>query len=836
MSTARRCGGRFALLLVGGLAVVAPFQAGQGDQGGAREPAATDCLGDPLPSGAVARLGTVRLRQGYAATALAFTPSGHLLVAGGRFSPGVCLWDVATGKPLYRQVIPSSIYSLALSPDGKLLLTGNTLSVLDAATGKELRRLPPPTATVFDHVAFSPDGRTVAFAAGEPQGAVYLWDATTGKQLRRLTAPEGLGGPVAFAPDGKALATGGEDNTVRMWDVATGKELRQFHGPKEKVFSLAFAPRGRVLAAAGGDNRDLWLWDADTGKPRHRLAADETNAEFAFAPDGKALASTGSGGRLRLWDVATGKPIRAWDAEGASSLAFAPDGKTLATTAGPAIRLWDVATGKEIFPAPLRDTTAHRSSVYEIRWPAGNTLFTLGQDRTVLAWDPASGRARGRAVPLGPKGVYWSRVVTLSPDGKVVAQTGFTLPDYKADPVIHLWDAATGKELRALAGHKERVRGLRFGPDGNRLASVGPDGIRLWDVAAGKQLHHLPRHQGERFVALAFSPDGKQLASAGSDGILRLWDAATGKELRQHNAQLTSVHYLAFAPDGRWLAAVGDDQSIRFWVVGTDRELPGIRVPGYVFALAVSPTGRTLATAVIRDYNRENGDRVDACTIHHYEVCTGQEIRRIDVPQGLVWSLGFAPDGRALASAGSDSTVLLWDLTGAAGSPAGPAQWTAAELEALWSDLAGDAARAHRALWALARAPQQSVPFLKDRLRPAKPADAAAVGRLVADLGSKDRATRDKASRALEALGASAEAALRRSLDGPLALEQRRRVEQVLQKRRPEMLRQLRAVEALEHVGGAEARGVLGQLAKGAPNPKVAQDAAAALRRLSHRE
>jgi hypothetical protein len=214
-------------------------------------------------------------------------------------------------------------------------------------------------------------------------------------------------------------------------------------------------------------------------------------------------------------------------------------------------------------------------------------------------------------------------------------------------------------------------------------------------------------------------------------------------------------------------------------------------------------------------------------------VLSGQEIRRMVAPQGTVSALAFAPDSRTLASGGTDSTILLWGLTGPAqAGQAKPVPPTAAQLAGLWSDLAGAAAPAEQALWALARAPEQSVPFLKGRLLVA-PAAPEQVAKLIADLDSGSFAVRQKAAQALAELGEAAEGAVRQTLKGKLTLEVRRRLEQILEQRDRELLRKLRAMEALEHIGTAEARQVLKALADAAPDPRVAQAAGAALQRLA---
>jgi RNA polymerase sigma factor (sigma-70 family) len=782
-----------------------------------------DRFGDALPEGAVARLGTVRYRHGYNTFGLAFAPGGKALASAG--VGGVCIWDLATGRPLQRLPVPHLVRALAYSPDGKWLVTaGHEVRLLEAATGKEVRRLQTTRGLSLDVVAFSSDGRTVATgetrgarAFGDKGAALILWDATTGKVLHRLKGHEDVTA-VAFSRDGKTVASGSADKQVRLWDVASGKPLHGLEGHEGAVHALAFAPGGKVLASAGED-RVVRLWDVTTGKPLRPLKGHAQGLfGVVFSPDGKVLACRGRDGIIHLWEPDTGREIRRWDAGGGfvGELAFSPDGKVLASASASTIRLWDPARGKEISPE-----TGHTAPLRLLRFaPDGKTLFSCAMDRKVLAWDLDTGRER----LLGAQSE--SSAAALSPDGKVLAQSRF------GDKFIRLLDVVTGKEQLALEASPRHTPVLAFSPDGKLLASNSYDGTRLWDLTTGKVLRHLKENHFSP-SALAFSPDGKLLAFACDDKTIRLWEVPSGKEVRRWERTEDFIRILAFSPDGKSLLSYGNPGSdLRVWATATGKQLWQFNKFQRILGLAISPSGRTLAAVdLVRD-NFPGPDETQVCTLHLLEVPTGQEIRRINMPQESGWAVAFAPDGRTLAT-GGDSTVLIWDLTGRARvGKSKVAPLTTADLDRLWSELAGDAATADRALGTLALGPRQSVPFFGERLLPVA-APAERVAKLLADLDSKSFTVRDKAARALERLGESAEAAVRKALEGKHALEVRQRLEQILERRAKDALRPLRVIDALERVGTPEARGVLTQLAERSPNPQVAFAARAALRRLS---
>jgi hypothetical protein len=170
-----------------------------------------------------------------------------------------------------------------------------------------------------------------------------------------------------------------------------------------------------------------------------------------------------------------------------------------------------------------------------------------------------------------------------------------------------------------------------------------------------------------------------------------------------------------------------------------------------------------------------------------------------------------------------------------------PTELSPKEFDVHWAILAqDDAAKAYRSIWTMVAAAKQSIPLMKDRLRPAAPLDARQVAQWVTDLDNSRFADRKKASEALEKLGELAEPALKKALEKKPSLEVRQRLEALLKKLEgpvtsPESLRLIRAVEVLELASTAEARELLASLGKGAPEARLTRDARESLERLNKR-
>jgi hypothetical protein len=220
-----------------------------------------------------------------------------------------------------------------------------------------------------------------------------------------------------------------------------------------------------------------------------------------------------------------------------------------------------------------------------------------------------------------------------------------------------------------------------------------------------------------------------------------------------------------------------------------------------------------------------------------WETATGRERCDFSGYEGDVFCLAFSHDGQALASGGGDGTILVWAVADLPPALAGQ-RLSADDLKRLWAELAGDDARkAIRAICLLAAAPGQSVPYLRDRLKPAAGPDAKRLEKLIAELDSDEFETREAAMKELAKAGHDAGPALRKALAGAPSAEVRDRISQLLKRLEAGdlsagRLRELRAVEALERAGTAAARRALEALAGGPAGP-LADDARESLRRLS---
>jgi WD40 repeat protein len=806
---------------------------------GAADPR-TDVYGDPLPDGALARLGTVRWRAGGPIALAAFLPDGKsvLTVNQDRVAQ---VWDRDSGKELrhFDAAGPASTdpgaprfvllnangYGLALSGDGKALACfgrDGSVHVWDVATGKETGKVSDLRTASRAQLALGADGKTLVTAVYGQK--TNVWDVATGKDVRSFGEPKAdsrlMPYRMALSPDGKTLVQIGYEvgkapaqTAILVWDAAEGKELRRISDPGLGTGSVpamlsAISPDAKLAAvpsAAQAGGRKVKLIDLGTGKEAHELEGATGNGPLVFSPDGKRLVALhGTGHGVTVWDVAAGKKLRTVGDESApavavmvnqlnrngAGLSVSPDGKLLAWGDGPALRLTDLETGKDKAAA-----SGHPASARELLFGRdGKTLLTAGEDGTLRRWDTATGKDLGQ-VAL-PANTY--AYVIPSPDQSVLAA-------FDPTGTIHLLDAATGKVKHTLAPAQPGFgSSVAFSPDSRRLASVSMAGqtVEVYDVAAGKAKLSLALPSAQQNVPgvgaviigargprrAFFAPDGRLLAV--TDGNLVLFDVAAAREERQIELpQGAVIRYATFSPDGRAIAVELTGGQVELWEVASGQKRLTLHAqvkPDPSRALSgIAVVGRVVVSNPVTLAFSPDGRllaQADGNAARLWDLYTGKEAAAFDGHRGPILGLAFAPDGRRLATSSADTTALLWDAEPAVKKlPPLAAPLAREKLDAAWAALAeGDGAAAYEAVRRLAGDPQKAVPFLAERVKPVTPPDPARVAKLIAALDSDEFDTRESAHKELEKLGELVLGPAREALKGKPSAEQRRALEELV--------------------------------------------------------
>jgi WD40 repeat protein len=549
---------------------------------------------------------------------LVFSLDGEYL-ATASWDETVRVWDATTGQELLTLPVRSDGWStgsdVVFGPEGKYLITVDIDCVLkawDLATGDALLDLSGGAP-----LAISPDGKLLVTTGCEDYQIAELWDleaalaSGTGQALSTDIAHTNIILDMAFSPDGHRLATGSLDSTAKLWTLSAegAQESLSLVGHTGPVDGVAFSPDGRSLATRAVDGTAR-IWDVSPSGNQEILTVAghfDWRHRVAYSPDGTGLATTNGDGHAVLLDAETGETLltfphptgAVWDA------AFSPDGTRLATAGEDnTARVWDAVDGQELLTltghAQAPPVGGFFSGITGVAFsPDGKLLASAGADGKAILWDVESGEIL-LALQVHPDGIG-ATTVAFSPDGTRLAAASDAAASSAAgaggDPLVGVWDLASGQELYSLTGLPNRVWGLAFSPDGTRLVvPVGGDFVKVYDAATGEESLTLFGHSG-RVSAVAFSPDGARLATGGKDPP-KLWDPATGQELITLPGHTGSVEGLAFSPDGSRLASASRDGTTRVYTLDVDE----------LVALAQSRLTRWLALAECQQYLH-----LDAC-------------------------------------------------------------------------------------------------------------------------------------------------------------------------------------------------------------------------------
>ena len=499
-------------------------------------------------------------------------------------------------------------------------------------------------------VAFSPDGRYLISAGGDPfwshhgrsngSGRVILWEAATGRQVRVLGGQEDLMQGLALSSDGRWVVGGAADHVVKVWLADSGKEKQILRAAGHHLESLALSPDGRLVATLSTKENTLRVWDVVTGKERFRHPfglGSWGRSSLTFSPNGQWLVGVVSPGRFHVWSTQTGVQTWKLDFVGNDSvpeycLAIGPAGRLLAL-GGSNVTLVELPAGMSAPAPPNQDA----------RQPAGDG----GNARHPAGGDPAG---QGRLLRSWGGHVHGVTALAFSPDGRYLASGG-------RDTTVRVWRVQDGQEAVVFRGHTDEVTSVAFSPDGARLASGSKDGtIKLWDLTQHPEYACVGLADPRALwytETLAFTEQSDQLVVARRGGWVARVHTATGTNLAAQMVDLTHVWISPGEParlddSGTRLAGISQDDPrlAKVWDTATGQVQAVLRGhEGPLVHVTISADGRRVATAGIL------GPGKSVAEVKVWDRASGRPLWQRTWPGQNVTRLAFSPDGELLALA-----------------------------------------------------------------------------------------------------------------------------------------------------------------------------------------
>jgi WD40 repeat protein len=365
-------------------------------------------------------------------------------------------WDIKSGKLVIKagDYSENKVLAVAVSPDGKQMLTGGEKRVADTwdfASGKKMMTLKGYLNQVDDRILTS---------------SYMYWAALVNE--------------AKLSPDGRFIAVGRTGNNAKLIDFKTGKVFKTLREHNGMVISLNFSRDGKFLATGGLDGKAI-VWNVETGDTVRIIRfPDENNAIFSvdISPDDSLLATADWGGYVIIWDIKTGKSVQEVSPHGNTAVyqvRFSPNGiYFISAGLDKKLSMTEIDTGEEI-----RIFTGHNDLVNSINFnPGGDKIITAGWDGTVRVWDFLSG-IQVMKIRAHQGGVYNAK---YDASGKYIVSGG-------DDFMVKEWDAGTGRLVCELAGHQGGVGDVNITDDLKYIISGSRDGtIRIWNVPEKREM------------------------------------------------------------------------------------------------------------------------------------------------------------------------------------------------------------------------------------------------------------------------------------------------------------------------------------------------------------